>query len=357
MEIITIKNIRYQLDTDKKTAVVIGYPDKPVDVIIPKYVEYENEKYIVTKIGIYAFSNCYSLETITIPDSVTEIGSGVFAYCINLKSITIPDSVTKIKEETFYNCINLTSVTIGNSVTHIEKHAFCFCNSLTSIIIPNSVTEIGNSAFYSCKNLQSVTIPNSVTKIGYSAFYSCKNLQSINIPDGVTEIENYTFQNCSSLTSIIIPNSVTKIGTLAFSLCTILEFITIPDSIKYIGDSVFYNIGIKLPKRYTEDGKLIAYKAFKSNMKCRDFQYEEGKSYEIEGKIKLCHRGFHACTNLLDIFNYYSGQIGTDIVIHEVYLNGEIDEDNKHDSKVCASKIEIGRRLSIKDINNIINSK
>ena len=65
----------------------------------------------------------------------------------------------------------------------------------------------------------------------------------------------------------------------------------------------------------------------------------------------------------LDVFSYYPGEIGIDIVIHEVYLSGEIvDKDlfatmifNKYDSKVCASKIEIGPRISIENINNIIN--
>jgi hypothetical protein len=92
-------------------------------------------------------------------------------------------------------------------------------------------------------------------------------------------------------------------------------------------------------------------------MTCRDFQYEEGKTYEIEGEIKSCFRGFHACINLLDIFNYYDGRIGKDVVIHEVYLSGDIDDTKTFDSKVCSSKIEIGKRLSMKDINEIIKYK
>jgi hypothetical protein len=92
-------------------------------------------------------------------------------------------------------------------------------------------------------------------------------------------------------------------------------------------------------------------------MTCRDFQYEEGKSFEIEGGIKLCKYGFHACTNPLEVFNHYYGEICKDVVIHEVYLSGDIDDTKTFDSKICASKIEIGRRLSIKDINEIINSK
>jgi hypothetical protein len=262
---ITVENIKYRLNTKIQIAKVIDYQNDPIDVIIPESVEYKSKKYKVTTIGQQAFSNCHSLTSITIPNSVTEIG----------------------------------------------YMAFYYCSSLTSITIPDSVTYIGDGVFQKCSSLTSITIPNSVTKIG-----------------------QYTFKYCSSLTSVTIPDSVTSIGYGAFGY-----------------------IGITLPKRYTEDGKLIAYKGFNTDMTCRNFQYEEGKSYEIKGKIECCYCGFHACTNPLDIFYYYDGEIGKDIYIHEVYLSGDIDEDNEYDSKVCASKIEIGRRLTIKDINDIINSK
>ena len=76
------------------------------------------------------------------------------------------DGITKIRSYAFRDCTSLTSVTIPNSVTSIGDSAFRNCSSLTSITIPNNVTSIRDSAFSQCTSLTSVTIPNSVTSIG-----------------------------------------------------------------------------------------------------------------------------------------------------------------------------------------------
>ena len=59
----------------------------------------------------------------------------------------------------------------------------------------------------------------------------------------------------------------------------------------------------------------------------------------------MCKCGFHACLRLTDVFNHYSGEIGKDIVVHEVELEGVSDEKNDEDSKVVAKKITIGKRI------------
>jgi hypothetical protein len=92
-------------------------------------------------------------------------------------------------------------------------------------------------------------------------------------------------------------------------------------------------------------------------MQCYNgFQYVEGETYKTNKAI-LCVCGFHACTNPLDVFNYYYGKINKDIYIHEVYLEGVSNETHGVDSKVVAKKITIGRRLTIDDINKIIQEK
>ncbi len=58
--------------------------------------------------------------------------------------------LTKIGDYAFFNCWYLSSIEIPNSVTSISNSAFQVCISLTSIEIPNSVTNIGNSAFWLC---------------------------------------------------------------------------------------------------------------------------------------------------------------------------------------------------------------
>ena len=202
----------------------ITYASIPASVIwrIPK--GYFKEVVITsgTKIGSGAFDDCSSLTSVTIPDSITEIGDYAFRGCSSLTSVTIPDSVTSIGVYAFRDCSSLTSITIPDSVTSIGKYAFQGCSSLTSVTIGNSVTSIGDYAFWLCSSLTSVTIPDSVTEIGRSAFSNCSSLSSVTIPDSVTSIGKYAFYNCSSLTSVTIPNSVTSIGSSAFYNCSSL---------------------------------------------------------------------------------------------------------------------------------------
>lgn len=63
----------------------------------------------MTSVGERAFSDCYCLTSVTIPNSVTNIGSSAFSGCSGLTSVTIPDSVTNIGDSAFCGCSGLTS--------------------------------------------------------------------------------------------------------------------------------------------------------------------------------------------------------------------------------------------------------
>ena len=94
---------------------------------------------------------------------------------------------------------------------------------------------------------------------------------------------------------------------------------------------------------------IKSYKGFDKDMKCRDFQYEVGKEYDMDGEIKCCNRGFHACKSPFEVWDYYD-MLNSRFA--EVEQSGKIDEEEKS-TKVCSSHIKIKAELKLADIINI----
>ena len=256
-----VKGIYYNILADKTNEVEVTYRGSDYDsydneyfgsVTIPSSVTYNGTTYSVTSIGDYAFYDCSSLTSITIPNCVTSIGGYAFAYCSGLTSITIPNSVTSIGSNAFYHCSGLTSpvynahcfaylpisyqgaYTIPEGIKQIAGAAFEYCKSLTSVTIPNSVTSIGGIAFYYCESLTSV-VWNAKNCADFSddsaPFYGVRSqITSFTFGDSVQHIPAYMCYGMINLTSITIPNSVTSIGDDAFHYCKSLTSIIVEDA-------------------------------------------------------------------------------------------------------------------------------
>lgn len=92
--------------------------------------------------------------------------------------------------------------------------------------------------------------------------------------------------------------------------------------------------------------KIVAYKGFDAQLRCRDYQFETGKTFKHEDKVIACDAGFHACEYPLDVFGYYppaSSRYG------EVELAGETAKKGD-DTKIAAAEITIKAELKIPEI-------
>jgi hypothetical protein len=93
--------------------------------------------------------------------------------------------------------------------------------------------------------------------------------------------------------------------------------------------------------------KITSIKGTDLNLRCRDFQFEVGKTYTVSGDIKACERGFHACPiehHPLSVFEYYPpGQSR----FWEVTQGGET---SAKDNKLASAEITINVEISIGEL-------
>ena len=97
---------------------------------------------------------------------------------------------------------------------------------------------------------------------------------------------------------------------------------------------------------------MIGYKAFNADMTCRDMQYEIGKSYEMDGEIKLCNKGYHFCENIADCFAYYGSD---DARFAKIEAYGDVIKSDE-DSKCVTNKIRIVEEISRDEAVKMSNS-
>lgn len=216
------------------------------DIVLPGTVTNPstNIQYTLKEIGSFAFTESYSITSISIPSTVTDLHLSAFSSCLILPSLHIPASVTSIRRADYIGeelyALKKITVAQGNPCYDSREDCNAIIDSRTNELIlgcgttkiPNSVTKIGNFSFYMRKNLEVLNIPSSVLTIGQKAFYGCDGLESVTIPSGVTTLGNNSFTECQGLQEIYISETVSQIGN-AFASCPLLRRIQINENNPY----------------------------------------------------------------------------------------------------------------------------
>lgn len=183
-------------------------------------------------------SDCRTVRTVTLPETLTSISGSAFSNCQNLSSVIAP-GVTRVNTSAFYNCYNLTDLDISN-VTNIGDYSFYRCQKFEPCAFNEALNYIGAYAFYST-NVKNVVIPAGVRVISNYAFAECSGLRSVDLPETLTAINYGAFESCPALESVLIPEGVTVIGSYALAMCRNLKEISLPSTLQSVSDDILLN--------------------------------------------------------------------------------------------------------------------
>ena len=288
-----IDGLYYDLDMATRTATVTyekkgmdNYASLPANVKIPESVEYNGVSFSVTKVANYAFANCQSLESISIPSTVVQIGETYssndygarlpFYNCTALKSVRFEDGeqglvlgakyYNKIYSRGLFSYCPLEEVYIGRNISYQDLYstfenapgdygysAFYNQPKLTKVTISPAVTEIPAYLFYKCSALNNVSIQGQLVEIPMYSFSGC-NISALTLPNSVKNISEYAFNSNTVMTSAVLGDNVKSIGNYAFSGCSSLMNLDLGSSLVTIGDYAFESMG-----RYVNTGLNVVF--------------------------------------------------------------------------------------------------
>ena len=130
----------------------------------------------ISENGVYTASEGYAFSPVTV-DVTSGGGGGITVDDIAMRTISgvVSGSASRIGSYAFQNCFSITTASFPACVS-IDSYAFQSCRSLTTASFPACVS-IGSSAFNNCYSLTTASFPACVS-IGNGAFQRCYNLES-----------------------------------------------------------------------------------------------------------------------------------------------------------------------------------
>ncbi len=110
-------------------------------------------------------------------------------------------------------------------------------------------------------------------------------------------------------------------------------------------------------KKAASEEVVTAYKGFKQDLTCRDYQFEIGGTYKHDGEVEACASGFHSCEYPLDVFGYYAPGESRFAIVKASGQLSRHDDDSKIASATLVVEAEINMPTMISRAIDWIMSK
>lgn len=169
---------------------------------------------------------------------------------VNFDEFKFFTGISTLSGRAFSNCSTLVSISLPESITRLEYQAFASCASMPSIILPRALSSAGSAAFAGCKSLLNITVKTESFTPGEAIFADCPALKNLKTNDASLRLVDHFFlidkggkvtvnSFMSDSVTLTIPEGITDIGFDAFSRAKSLKRVVFPTTIAEFGRYAF----------------------------------------------------------------------------------------------------------------------
>ena len=218
----------------------------------------------ITRIGAYAFEDCFNLVDVKAPEGIDVIGKHAFSNCTALKSYEFKEGLKGVERCAFYGCRSLKEAEFPESMYIIEAHAFEKCSALSylcfkrkgvvilhpyafaqsgvkALRFESETVDIEDFAFFNCTSLKHVYAYKGEYSVYCGAFSGCKNLVSVYLNGNLSRLESSAFENCTKLKLASLRGTIKAIDSRTFANCKKLHVLWIPETVERVTAGAFEN--------------------------------------------------------------------------------------------------------------------
>lgn len=221
------------------------YFDHDCSIIISNNQSVDVESYRSNYDGVAIFNDDYTIlkevihdvRTFEVPSTVTQIRPCAFSHCKSLEKLVIPENIIIMEETTFAGLINA-EIHIGTSdISKTGRYCVKDGSVFESTLGPYSCDVLYSG--YGLVKDGNCIIPNTVKRVGRNALEGCTSVVKLIVPESVDSIGDNAFSDCKKLEFVILPESLTDLGSESFHNCSQIKDIIVPGDVQYMGQKIF----------------------------------------------------------------------------------------------------------------------